>query len=131
MSILTGALKMGRGRAEARFTETFTFFRTELVEDENGVKKPTDVVVHADVSGQVKSVSQVVSDREHGAQMLTVQHRVVKIGVGAAPNVRVGDVAEVTASTVDASIVGRRFLIEGIPESGQVTAHRYPVSEAS
>lgn len=125
------ALLLLRAEAESRFTETFTFTRQTTVKDANGVPIPTETTLYAGIPGRVKFTSQVVSDQTRGAQPVAVQQRRVDVAVGATPNVREGDVCTVTASTIDAGLVGRKFRIEGLPDSGQVTAARYPVSEGS
>jgi hypothetical protein len=37
----------------------------------------------------------------------------------------------VLASSVDPSLVGRKFRVAGNAQAGQVTSHRYPVEEVS
>lgn len=124
-----GILDRGRDRTESRFTETWKFTRTKMVKDANDIEVEIEIVVYPEVAGQLKFASQVLSEREHAAQLVAVSQRVIKVGVNAAPNVRVGDFATCTASTADAELVGRKFRISGLPEAGQVTAHRFIASE--
>ncbi|WP_308491029.1 DUF6093 family protein [Microbacterium terrisoli] len=124
------ALAYLRAEAESRFTETLRFTRVGTVDDANGVPVPGETTLY-EVPGRVKFTSQVVSPRESGAQLVVVQQRRVDVAVGSTPGVRPGDVVTVTASTVDAGLVGRKFTVDGLPDSGQVTAARYPVSEGS
>jgi hypothetical protein len=124
------ALAYLRTEAESRFTETLRFSRVETVDDVNGVPVESEVTLY-EVPGRVKFTSQVVSPRESGAQLVVVQQRRVDVAVGSTPGVRPGDVVTVTASTVDAGLVGRKFTVDGLPDSGNVTAARYPVSEGS
>lgn len=133
MTLLTGTLAMGRAQAESRFTETVTFFSESLGAIPDGGIDPAvvETVIHADILGRIKFPSLNVSDREAAGQLVAVQSPEVHVAVGAAPNVREGHFARVTASTVDASLVGRKFRITGWPQSGTVTSHRYPVTEAS
>jgi len=56
---------------------------------------------------------------------------VLKVPVGAGPEIREGDLVKVTASTADGTLMGRWYRIKAFPQSGQVTAHRYPIEEAS
>jgi hypothetical protein len=100
-----------------------------MVDDANGVPVPTKVTVVADIPGRVKSVSQVVSPRETGAQLVTVQQREVHVASGSVPAVREGDFARVTASTSDAGLVGMSYRISGDAQMGQTTAWRFPVTE--
>ena len=125
------ALRLLRREAESRFTETFTFTRGASINDANGVPTNTEAVIYAGVKGRIKFTSQVVSDRQHGGQLVAVQQRRVDVGVGATPEVREGDFATITASDIDPGLVGRRVRVDGLPDSGQVTAWRYPVTEVS
>ena len=131
--MLLGVLAMGRVQAVARFTETFTFFSESYTPPPEGeidpVLVPTNLYVG--VLGRVKFPSLTVSERDQAGQLLAVQSSEVHVGVGATPNVLPDHFCRVTASTVDSSLVGRKFRIAGFPASGQTTAHRYPVSEAS
>jgi hypothetical protein len=72
-----------------------------------------------------------VSERSQGDQVPAVQVEHVHVAVDATPNVTVGDMWRCTASTVDASLVGREVRTKGLPQAGQVTAHRYPVEAVS
>ncbi|MGW9587495.1 DUF6093 family protein [Microbacterium sp. NPDC055455] len=132
MSLLGGARSFGRARTEARFTETLSAYTVALSTepDENGEYQETETVVYSGVSGEVRFPTLTVREREQGAQFPAVQDVVVKVAVGATPNVAVGTMWRVTASTSDASLVGRTFRTKGLPQAGNVTAHRYPV-EAS
>lgn len=129
MSILQGALGLGRTQAVARFTETLTAYRVELPTepDENGAYTPIEVVLYASVKGRVKFPTLTVSEREQGGQVPAIQDVHVHVAVGATPNVVVNTLWRVTASTADPSLVGREFRTKGLPQAGQVTAHRYPV----
>lgn len=123
---------MGRSMAQARFTETLDFFRLGDGEDENGVPIPNvEIPVHAGIPGRVKFPSTVVSGRESAGQLVAVQQPRVDVAVGATPDVREGDFCRVTASTVDPGLVGRKVRIAGLPTAGQVTAWRFPATEAS
>lgn len=129
MSILQGALSMGRAQAEARFTETLTAFRVEhsTEPDENGDYPDVEVVLYTGVRGRVKFPTLTVSERQQGGQVPAIQDVHVHVAVGATPNVVVSTVWRVTASTADSALVGREFRTKGLPQAGQVTAHRYPV----
>ena len=133
MSLLTGALGMGRAQAESRFTETVTFYRvTGTHQDETTLEDvETRLTLHADIAARMKLSTLTVSERSIPGQQVAVQAPQVHVAVGATPDVRKDDYCECTASTVDPSLVGRRVRVTGWPQSGQVTAHRWPVSEES
>lgn len=133
MTVLTGTLGLGRSMAAQRFTETLTFFAETTGAIPEGSIDPAivETTIHADVAGQVKFPSLQVSDREQAGQLFAAQQIVAKVGVGAAPNVRPDHFVRVTASTVDTSLVGRKFRVTGWPQGGQTTSHRYPLEEVS
>jgi len=132
MSMLGGALALGRTMTAARFTETLTFVRiTESTDPTTLRRQEQREVLAADIPGQISSDTLTVAEREQADQLSSVQSLVAKVAVGAVSTTVVGDVIEVTASTSDPSLTNRRFRIEGTPQPGQVTAHRYPISEVS
>lgn len=132
MSVLGGALGMGRAQAAKRFTETLTaFYKTTTLDPATGLYEPTEVVLYANVPGRVKFPSLTVSSTEVGAQVPAIQDVHVHVAVGACPNVGVGHLWRVTASTADPSLVSREFRTKGLPQAGQTTAHRFPVSQES
>lgn len=131
VTLHTGALGMGRRQAEARFTETFKAYTVARVLGDNGEYTETEEAVYASVSGRAKYPTLTVSEREQGAQVPASQDVEVHVAVGATPNVVVNVLWRVTASTADPALVGRVFRTKGSPQSGQVTAHRYPVEQVS
>lgn len=133
MTLLGGTLGLGRSMTAQRFTETLTFFAETVGAIPDGGIEPavTETTVHAGVSGQVKFQTMQVSDREQSGQLLAAQQVIVSVGVGATPNVRPDHFVRVTASTADPSLVGRKFRVSGWPQSGQTTAHRWPVEVVS
>lgn len=128
MSILTGTLAMARGQAVARFTETLTaFYKTQILDPETGLYGDTEVVLYTGVPGRVKFPSLTVFTPEVGAQVPAIQDVHIHVAVGACPDVVVGHLWRVTASTADSSLVGREFRTKGLPQAGQVSASRFPV----
>lgn len=129
----TTVLSDGRRFVTSGFTETFTFFSEAFGEIPVGGTDPAivETVIHADVPGRIKFPSMVVSDREAAGQLVAMQSPEVHVAVGSTPNVREGHMCRVTASTVDVSLVGRKFRVAGWPQGGSTTSHRYPVTEAS
>lgn len=129
---LQGVLGLGRRQAESRFTETFKVFtETETLNESTGLYETVEVTLYADLRGRVKFPSLAVSEREQGGQVPAVQDVAVHVAVGSAPLVVVDVLWRVTASDVDSSLVGRVFRTKGLPQAGQVTAHRFPVEQVS
>lgn len=122
-----------RYRVESRFTETFTFFSEAFGEIPVGATDPeiVETVIHTAVPGRIKFPSLTVSDRESAGQLVAVQSPEVHVAVGSTPDVKPDHFARCTASTVDASLVGRKVRITGWPQSGQTTSHRWPVEVVS
>jgi hypothetical protein len=131
VSLYLGALSLGRRQAEARFTETFKAYTVARVLGEDGLYTDTETTVYASVSGRVKYPTLTVSEREQGNQVPASQDVEVHVAVGSTPDVVVNVLWRVTASTADSDLVGRVFRTKGSPQSGQVTAHRYPVEQVS
>ena len=131
MSVLTGVLGMGRAQAAMRFTETLTAFYTTRVLGSDGLYTDTEVPLYSGIAGQVKFPTLTVSEREQGAQVPAMQDVMIKVATASTPLVAVNHIWRVTASTADASLVGREFRTKGLPQSGQTTSWRYPVEAAS
>lgn len=131
MSPLNGALRMGRGMAEARMTETVTIGRFNPGTDPVTLD-PIWVLVEARYSGKarVKYPSSSVMDRSEPSQVVAVQDLLLSIPTGS-PLAYEGDEVRVDASVVDPALVGRMYGIKGAPQAGQTTSHRYPLKELS
>lgn len=131
MSLLTNALSMGRGMAEARMTETVTIGLFDSGTDPVTFD-PIRVLVEERYSGKarVKYPSGAVSDRSEPAQVVAEQDLLLSIPTGS-PAAHEGDEVRVDSSTVDPSLVGRMYGIKGRPQAGQTTSHRYPLKELS
>jgi len=128
MTLLLGALAMGRAQANARMTETFEFYTTALVFNETTLDDdPTDTIVLT-TAGRLKVTQAQGRDVESASQFPVVQRLEVHIPSGSVV-VPVGTLVRVTASTADVSIVGRKFRVSERPQAGQTTAHRYAVEE--
>lgn len=130
--MILGVLGLGRRQAVARFTEVFTAYTVDRVLDPaTGLYTLTEDVLYEDVPGRVKFPSLTVMEREQGAQVPAVQDVQVHVAVGATPDVGVNVLWRVVSSVADAGLVGRVFRTKGVPQSGAVTAHRYPVESVS
>lgn len=124
-------LARARARADAGMTETITVgLYRDAADPETGDAIRVLVTEHYTGPAQVKYVSPTVSVSDAPAQRVVSQTPIVKIPT-TAPIVPEGDEIEVTASLADESLVGRRYTIDGSPESGQTSSHRYPVKELS
>ena len=127
MSLHT-ALGYGRGLMEARFTETVTV--GQYTDGVDGSGNPTRTLVgSASYQGraQVKYPSPAVAVSDGPGQPLAAQDIILKLPSGTV--VHEGDEVEVSASAVDASLVGARFRVKGTSQKGQTTSARYPVVE--
>lgn len=124
-------LILARREAQGRFTETLEVFTVTRVLGDDGRYTDTETTVYASVKGRVKFPSMSVRERAQGAQVPAVQDVAVHVAVGATPAVVVNTLWRVTASAADPSLVGRVFRTKGLPQAGQVTAHRYPVEQVS
>lgn len=69
-----------------------------------------------------------VSDREAAGQLAIATELILKVPTDAAL-LPVGDLVMISASTADANLIGREYIISGPPQAGQVTSHRYPLKE--
>ncbi|MFT4281177.1 DUF6093 family protein [Microbacterium sp.] len=124
-------LAQARARTEeTRFTETVqigTF--ADGMDDETG--DATRVLVSGSYSGpaQIKYPTLAVSDTNGKTIPLAEQSPLVKLPSGTV--VHVNDEVKVTASTVDPSLVGRMYRVEGRSQAGQTSAARYPLEEQS
>ncbi|MEI3845322.1 MULTISPECIES: DUF6093 family protein [unclassified Microbacterium] len=131
MSLLTRALGMGRQLANARMTETVTAGRYKDGTDEE-TGNPTRVLVEAFYSGpaRVKYVSLAVTEREEPSQVLAAQQPLMSVPT-TAPAIPEGLEVHVESSSSDPGLVGRFYRVQGAPQAGQTTSHRYPLQELS
>lgn len=122
-------LARGRAAAEAKMTETITAGRFKVTTDEaTGDPVRTLVTQRYVGKAEIKYESLVVSETETASQEVSEQTLVAKLPVSAAMLLE-GDEIVVDASASDGSLVGRVYAVDGNPQSGQVTAHRYPIVE--
>lgn len=125
------ALDAGRRMAVSMMTETVTV-GTESKATNPATGDPVRTVASPVYSGvaQVKFPSLVVSERDVQGQQVAATSPVLKLPV-AVGSVLTGHVVRVTASSSDPTLVGRWFRVKALPQSGQVTAHRYPLEEVT
>ncbi|MFZ4843950.1 DUF6093 family protein [Mycetocola saprophilus] len=123
---------MGRRLAVARMSETVEIGVEVEGPPDPVTLEPTNVMeVHYRGPARWKYPNLASFDRNAGGQQFTEQTLMVHLPTGAATEVATDDTVIVTASTADTSLIGRRGRIAGRPQSGQTTAHRYPVEELS
>lgn len=117
----------GRRAANSRMTESVTVtITTSTFDDTTGTYTDT-LTTHYSGIARIKYPSLVVSEKTPVGQVLASQDVTLHLPVGLASSVAVNDVVTVTASTADGDLVGRTFTIKGLAQSGQVSAHRYPL----
>lgn len=119
-----------RYQTQTQFTEMITAGSYEETVDDDLNTVRTIVATHYTGLAQVKYPTLTVSDKAALGQQMVEQSVIVKVPSG---SVRIpeGDMVIVTASTADALLVDREFRVEGSPQSGETTSHRYPVKELS
>lgn len=128
MSLLNRALGMGRRLAEARMTETVTIgVYRDGTDPETGDPVRVLEELHYEGAGRIKYPSLGVTPVNDPSLDASAQMPYLSVGDGV--DVQVGDEVHVVASTVDESLVGRTYSVEGRPQSGQTTSHRFPLIE--
>lgn len=134
-SDITAALPELRAEAESRMTETATVGAVvDGVDPVTG--NPTQEIADARYEGKARirygSVTASTNDGNGASigQPLTTQSPYLSVPWGS-PRLYEGDQVHVTASASDALLVDRRYTIAGNAAIGQVTAHRYPLTETT
>lgn len=120
-----------RELAEARFTETVTFFTEDDGTDPITLQPAKiEAVVKADVRARLRSASRESRDVEIAGQEPVASKLILSVAVGA---IRVGPsvFVRVTASEIDEGMVGAEVRTTDFPTMGQVSAWRYPVEQVS
>lgn len=125
-------LATARAKSAERLTETVVAELSHNDTDDNGNQiRVVDSVVYGSPNGapaRIKfdtlNVSQPVAG---GAQYSTLD--VVAVLPTGSPRIPVGADIRVLASTADELLVSRSFRVQGSPQSGQTSGHRYPVEE--
>lgn len=132
MSMLHGALRLGRRMTNVRMTETVTIGRYKDGTDP-ATGDPTRTLVGTATytgPGQIKYPTLTVSDSLAASQQVAAQSPMLKIPTGSPVPSR-GEEVHVTASTADGSLVGRRYKVDGHPQAGQTTSLRLPLTDLS
>lgn len=128
---IDAAVQRGRARAEERMRETIVAGRwRDSVDPATGdATRVLDVERYRGIA-EVKYASLTVTITDRAAARVASQAPMVKTPLDA-PILLEGDEVLVEASASDSRLVGVRVLIDGVPQSGLVTAHRYPAKELS
>lgn len=130
MAYDASVLRRGRDRAEQRMTETVIAGKWVRRTVDGKATRVLEVKRYEGKARQANGASRAVAERDSASQNVASQDLRLDLPVGA-PMLADGDEIEVIASTADSALVGRVFEVTGMPDMGQVTAHRYPVKERS
>lgn len=123
-------LARARAATEARFTETLAIGAFKKTTDPVTLKLVRTLVTASyEGPGQIVYPSLTVADRDGASQVAVEQSPLVKLPSGTV--VPVGDEVSVVNSAADASLVGRRYKINGRSQAGQTSAARFPLEELS
>lgn len=121
----------GRERSERRMTET-----VQAGQYKSGTDPDTGDATYELTSerysgkGRIKYETTTVSDSDTASQTVASQRLILSIPTES-PRLHDGDGVTVSASLADELLIGRFYTVEGSPESGQTTSHRYPLRELS
>lgn len=126
------ALPLLRAEAESRMTETVTVGVYKYETNQTTGKAFRTLVSPASYSGKarIRFGSRGVVNANAPNMPVAIQEPYLSVPVGSAL-IPVGHEVDVSASSADAALIGRRFRIAGAPLSGQVAAHRYPLEEVN
>ena len=129
MSVLSGALRMGRTQAEARMLDAGRGFGLTEGVDPDTLETIQVETVRYSGKFRIATRSTVSSDRDAAGQSFASQSLILSVPVGAPP-LRTDDVwmvEAVDADTGDPATIGRRYRVAGQDSGSQATASRYPV----
>ena len=129
MSIVSGALSMGRTLAESLMTDTVRVFRrTESgdFDDVTGEPAYTDTELY-EGPGRLVLRSSVVRDVDAGHQLQALQGPRLDLPVEGTDDIESGARFEVTASASDSALVGVSGVVSGGFPQTYATARRLPV----
>ena len=121
------ALPRLRLQAESLMIDSCTIVRPgpTTTDPDTGVKTTPTTTVY---TGQckVKAPQRANQPTEVGGAVITVTPGEVHIPAGG-PDLKVGDIVEVTASELQSTLVGDRYKVTGPFDGSFITARRYPV----
>lgn len=125
------ALPELRAQAESRMTETVVVgLYTDTTDPVTLNPVRTLTTERYSGPGRIRYVSSVVGEPTGPGGPISEQAPVLSVPAGSA-EIHDGDEVEVSASSADSLIVGRRYQVTGVAAAGQVTANRYRLKELS
>jgi hypothetical protein len=127
---VAATLERGRRNAEVRMTETVEVGTFKDDVDSDGAPIRVPVVSRYSGIGRIKYESLTLTDTDKSAQVVAVQRPLLSVPV-TSPLLHDGDEVKVVASSADGLLVDRTYSVEGAPQAGQTTSHRYPLKELS
>lgn len=124
-------LDRGRAQAQGRMTETVVAgpYSSGTDPDTGDATHTLTETTYTGI-GRIKYESLTVSDSDTTSQTVATQTPTLSIPTGSPP-LPEGYGVRVTASSSDGLLIDRFYKVEGAPQSGQTTSHRYPLSELS
>lgn len=121
---LGSTLARGRQAAESRMTDACTITRiTRGAMSSSGVIAETSETIYSGKC-RVKTLDADASMAQAGGQQVVQQQLTLLVPVSFTTPLLPGDVATITASTFDPSLVGKTFRLRDIPYASQSTARR-------
>ncbi|MFJ4997112.1 DUF6093 family protein [Microbacterium sp. NPDC088619] len=124
-------LQRGRESSERRMTETVQSGPYKSGTDPDSGDATNEIVSTTySGKGRIKYETTTVSDSDTSSQTVASQRLILSIPTDS-PRLQDGDGVTVSASLSDELLIGRFYTVEGSPESGQTTSHRYPLKELS
>lgn len=132
--MIGGVLALGRKLTLQRMSETVEVgVMIERTDPNTGNPVRTVTVQHYTGVGEIKYPSQHVSENvtQVGQQQAEASPILKLPADGSAAAIRAGDGVHVVASKVDGTLVDRWYRVRALPQSGHVTAHRFPLEEVS
>lgn len=127
-----GVITRGRVAAEALMIDSVVVTRVTatFTNAETGVITPTTTVVYAGKCKVQQGGVPSGQSKDLGQASIQVSRLQLHLPVSAT-GVAVDDVATITASPLDASLVGRRFTIRAVAHKTYLTARRCDVEEVA
>lgn len=124
-------LDQARLRSEARMTEVVEAgLFTDRTDETTGDPIRELVTERYTGKARIKYESLTVSDSDTTSQSVASQKPMLSVPSGS-PAIFEGDEVRVISSTADGLLIDRFYTVDGAPQSGQTSSHRYPLTELS
>lgn len=134
MSLAESATRMGRMHAERLMTSECVIgdeVPGTVLNEETGEYDVEIVDPSYEGPCKIRFVSTVVSEVDAQSQLLVEQDAILSLPVDGSEQVRVQQVCRITANSLDAGMVGKRFRVTGDHTQTFATARRFPVQLVS